>query len=365
MDIRDGWVDVRAICGQTDGEPDDPWRCEVAMRRAPASDSTDTDFWVDQRHEPDAREHMEHVLNTAFVPMAVSIGSPGVQVPFQARLLHRRVHDLGLVEAETGPCAGTRGSSRISRSSTDYIAVLILREGEERVSQGGEHAVLCGGDVVVCDTQRAMSFEMPRPARKHILLAPRTAIEEITGTAWPAEAMMLSAANPATYLLTSHLDALLHTAAHLSPEAAMAARTATLYLLAAAASPDGTQLTAEAAPELLVDAMKKWIDAHLLDPELCPAEVAAAHAVSLRTAQRLFRQTDESLAAYIRRRRLTRARHALLSAVSISEIAHHYGFYDAGHFTRAFKAEYGTTPAVYRANGKRPAATSTASHRVG
>jgi AraC-like DNA-binding protein len=293
---------------------------------------------------------MEHVLNTAFVPMAMSIGSPNTQFPFQARLHHRRIHDLALVDAETGPCAGTRGISRISRSSTDYIAVLILCEGEERVSQGGELAVLCGGDVVVCDTQRAMSFEMPRPARKQILLAPRTAIEEITGTAWPAQAMMLSATNPATHLLTSHLDALIHTAEHLSPAAAMAARTATLYILAAAASPDGTQLTAEAAPDLLVDAMKKWIEAHLLDPDLCPAEVAAAHAVSLRTAQRLFQHTDESLAAYIRGRRLTRARHALLSAASINEIAHHYGFYDAGHFTRAFKAEYGTTPAAYRAN---------------
>ena len=318
------------------------------MQRLPTPDGTGTDFWVDQRHESDAREHMEHVLNTAFVPMAVSIGSPDARIPFQARLHHRRVHDLALVEAETGPCAGTRGTSRISRSSTDYIAVLILREGEERVSQGGEQAVLCGGDVVVCDTQLAMSFEMPRPARKQILLAPRTAVEEITGTAWPAGAMMLSAANPATHLLTSHLDALIHTAAHLSPAAQMAARTATLYLLAAAASPDGTQLTAETAPELLVEAMKKWIDAHLLDPDLRPAEVAAAHAVSLRTAQRLFQHNDESLAAYIRRRRLTRARNALLGAASINEIAHHYGFYDAGHFTRAFKAEYGTTPAAYR-----------------
>jgi AraC-like DNA-binding protein len=96
--------------------------------------------------------------------------------------------------------------------------------------------------------------------------------------------------------------------------------------------------------------MKKWIEGHLLDPGLCPAEVAAAHAVSLRTAQRLFQHSDESLASYIRRRRVSRARDALISATSINEIAHHYGFCDAGHFARAFKAEYGTTPAAYRAS---------------
>lgn len=319
------------------------------MQTSRMPDSTSTSFRVDQRHESDARERWEHVLDTAFVPMAIRIGSLDAQFPFLGLLRHRRIHDLGLIEAECGPCAGTRGSTRISRSTSDYIAVLTLREGQERVSQDGEDAVLGDGDVVVCDTQRAMSFEMPRDSRKQILLAPRTAIEEITGTAWPAAALMLSAANPATHLLTNHLDALIHTVEHLSPVAAMAARTATLYLLAAAASPHSTRLAAETVPEVLVEAMKKWIEAHLLDPGLCPAEVAAAHAVSLRTAQRLFQHADESLAAYIRRRRLVRARGALIGATTINEIAHRYGFYDAGHFTRAFKAEYGTTPAAYRA----------------
>lgn len=100
------------------------------------------------------------------------------------------------------------------------------------------------------------------------------------------------------------------------------------------------------------------VDQHLLDPDLCPAAVATAHAVSLRTAQRLFHHSDDSLAAYIRRRRLTRARNALLSATTISEIAHHYGFYDAGHFTRAFKAEYDTSPSpspsAYRKSWSHP-----------
>jgi AraC-like DNA-binding protein len=325
------------------------------MQRSPTPDSSGADFWVDQRHESDAREHMEHVLDSAFVPMAVRIGSSDTRFPFQAHLQHRRIHDLALVDARTGPCAGSRGNSRISRSSTDYIAVLMLCEGEERVSQGGADAVLGGGDVVVCDTQRAMSFEMPRPGRKHILLAPRTAVEEITGTAWPAAAMMLSSTNPATHLLTSHLDALMDATAHLSAAAALATRTATLYLLAAVASQDGTQFAAEAAPGSLVDAMKRWIDAHLLDPGLGPAQVAAAHAISLRTAQRLFQHSDESLASYIRGRRLSRARLALLSGASINDVAHHYGFYDTGHFTRVFKTEFGATPAAYRAAQGNPA----------
>jgi AraC-like DNA-binding protein len=294
------------------------------------------------------------VINSAFVPMAVRIGTPDLPTPFRGHVRQHSLGDLGLVDAESGPCAGSRGPSRIRRSTSDYIAVLILRRGSERVTQDGERALLSGGDVLICDTQRALSFDMTTPAHKQMLLVPRGAIEEVTGRSWPAAAMLLRPDTPATQLLANHLDGLIRTSAELPTDAALAARTATLYLLAGAASPSCTELTADSAPQLLREAMKRWIEHHLLDPDLCPAAVAAAHAMSLRTAQRLFQHDDESLAAYIRRRRLARARAALLSATPISEIAHHYGFYDAGHFTRTFKAEYGTTPASYRADWKHP-----------
>lgn len=322
-----------------------------AQDRSPAP--ADLHFELDGS-EPDARDHWEHAIGQAFASMAVRIAENDDGEPFRAKVRLNRIHDLAFVDAVTGPCAGVRGRSRLRREPSEHLAVLMLRHGLERVEQGGMQATLRRGDVLICDTQQALSFDMPGAARKQMLLAPRSAVEALTGASWPTEAVFLSAAEPATALLTGHLETLLDSAAVMSPPAAHALRNATLYLVAAAADPAGSRLAADTVPDRLVASMKRWIDDHILDPQLCPAAVAAAHAISLRTAQRLFQGDDESLSTHIRRRRLMRARQALLSAAPIGEIAHRYGFYDAGHFTRVFKAEYGINPGAYRRNWHRP-----------
>jgi AraC-like DNA-binding protein len=51
----------------------------------------------------------------------------------------------------------------------------------------------------------------------------------------------------------------------------------------------------------------------------------------------------------VRARRLARAREDLTdSDRPISVIAHRWGFSDTGHFSRSFKAHYGSSPTDYR-----------------
>jgi len=57
---------------------------------------------------------------------------------------------------------------------------------------------------------------------------------------------------------------------------------------------------------------KAHIDHHLHDPTLCPASVAAALHVSLRTLYRAFDEQDQPAAAWIRQRRLERCRRDLI-----------------------------------------------------
>jgi AraC-like DNA-binding protein len=58
------------------------------------------------------------------------------------------------------------------------------------------------------------------------------------------------------------------------------------------------------------------------------------------------------VAGWIRERRLERCRRALLDPAlrhwSVSAIAAHWGFVDAAHFSRVFRAAYGLPPAEYR-----------------
>ncbi|MQY24184.1 Transcriptional activator FeaR [Nocardia sp. RB20] len=69
-----------------------------------------------------------------------------------------------------------------------------------------------------------------------------------------------------------------------------------------------------------------------------------------RTLHRAFAQLEESVAAYIRRRRLEQARLDLTTSrgrPNVAEVGARWHFADSSHFIRAFKKQYGETPAQF------------------
>lgn len=84
--------------------------------------------------------------------------------------------------------------------------------------------------------------------------------------------------------------------------------------------------------------------------ELRLAPLAGAAGISAGHLARTFRQRfGRSLGAYARERRLQRAASLLRGGpCSIAEVAGAVGFCDQAHFTRAFKARFGITPAAFR-----------------
>jgi AraC family transcriptional regulator, positive regulator of tynA and feaB len=96
-------------------------------------------------------------------------------------------------------------------------------------------------------------------------------------------------------------------------------------------------------------AMDRFIEQHLLDDAVTPAAIATAHGVSTRTVNRIFNATGQTVSEVIRVRRLARARDELTKTDRpISAIAHRWGFSDTSHFSRTFKAHYGSSPSDYR-----------------
>lgn len=130
--------------------------------------------------------------------------------------------------------------------------------------------------------------------------------------------------------------------------------TALLDLFAAAltARADRGQPALDSPGRLLVTRIRAYIEAHLADPALSPAEVAAAHHISLRYLYKLFEPSGESVAGRIRRRRLERCRRDLLDPTTadrpVATIAARHGLTNPAHFSRLFKAAYGASPAEYR-----------------
>ncbi|MET8957947.1 AraC family transcriptional regulator [Streptomyces sp. NPDC004096] len=99
-----------------------------------------------------------------------------------------------------------------------------------------------------------------------------------------------------------------------------------------------------------VEAAKSFIEKNIIIADLSPSMIAQTLGVSLRTLHRSFAETDDSVMALVRRRRLQGAHDELLrtgSAISVSEIAARWHFSDASHFIRQFKSSYGASPAAY------------------
>jgi AraC-like DNA-binding protein len=102
----------------------------------------------------------------------------------------------------------------------------------------------------------------------------------------------------------------------------------------------------------LLGQIKGYVEDQLGDPGLGPASIAAAHHISPRYLRKLFEGEGDSVARWIRSRRLEHCRRDLsrleMCDKSVSSVAAHWGLTDAAHFSRLFKAAYGRSPRDYR-----------------
>lgn len=120
-----------------------------------------------------------------------------------------------------------------------------------------------------------------------------------------------------------------------------------------------TSLALETRQRTLTLRIRAFIEKNLDDPGLTPRSVAEAHHISPSYLHRLFQHEEETIAAWIRRRRLERVRRDLadpdLSATTISALAARWGFSCGADFSRIFRRTYGVTPREYKSQLRRAA----------
>jgi AraC family transcriptional activator of tynA and feaB len=291
------------------------------------------ELWtINARGTDDVADQWEQILSAAYVPWTVAIPERPHPDAFQAWLRRWRIDDLTLVDGKCGPCSGTRTSHQRVDADGEFVAVMLVQAGTETISQRHIEATMTPGDVVAWDSTNRNRFTIREPLSKRSMLIP----------------------------LTTYLDTLTQLLPGFDSAAASAARTAALVLLVGALRSDSDVSSAEIVRPALRASIEQYIERHLLDGAVTPAAIASAHWVSVRTVNRVFRATGQTVCEVIRARRLARAREDLTeSDRPISAIAHRWGFSDTSHFSRTFKAHYGSSPTDYRnaLSLRRPAAS--------
>ncbi|MFJ5306989.1 helix-turn-helix domain-containing protein [Streptomyces sp. NPDC088350] len=229
----------------------------------------------------------------------------------------------------------------------DHIGLYMVRRGAWEVSglPDLDRHTVPAGQFLLRDFGRPLPFEIEPHSTTHFLFLPSAMLRPLLRD----RSFLGSVDSAEARLLMSHIAMVRRTSADLSPAGSYAAYQALLELAKAVAMGRFDDVEPQLAPAL-AQAAKDLANSHLAEPELSPMMLARELNVSVSTLQRAFAAAGESVAAYIRGRRLEEARLALGAPhgrLSVSEIAAHWQFADSSHFIRAFKKRYGQTPTEY------------------
>jgi AraC family transcriptional regulator, positive regulator of tynA and feaB len=255
-----------------------------------------------------------------------------------------------LVDCAASPFLGHRGRAVMAPESRqeDILGFQIVCKGVETVREGARVLAVTAGDVVIWDGHTPTDVEIVEAFHKRTLLFPRDRVLAVCPRLAELRALPPLHDNGPARLLVRYMNALAVEPA-LEGAAGVAAGNAALELLRAAVEPcvpTGRAATREA----MRAEIRRYVKTHLQDPELGPASIARAYAISVRALHALFEDVDASVAGLVRTERLARCLEDLQrpNGGSVTDIAFRWGFCDAAHFSRVFKRAFGLTPSEVR-----------------
>ncbi|MER7706560.1 helix-turn-helix domain-containing protein [Kitasatospora sp. NPDC097605] len=103
----------------------------------------------------------------------------------------------------------------------------------------------------------------------------------------------------------------------------------------------------------LLSRIRAHIEENLADPDLSPESIARSQHISVRYLHKLFQPDGMTVGQWVRRRRLEACRRELERSsrrqISVSAVAHRWGFVSHSHFSRAFREAFGVSPREWQA----------------
>jgi AraC-like DNA-binding protein len=228
--------------------------------------------------------------------------------------------------------------------------------GSSVLIQDGREATLTPGDFTLYDTDRPYTLAFSDPHRMLVLVFPRdmlglpeSRLAGLTATRLPgAGGGLATLIGPFLAQVADLLD-------EVDTRGGVRLAGNVLDLLGTVLTErlDCSPADPDRAHRALMLQITSFIEEHLGEADLAPAQIAAAHHISLRQLHKLFHASGTTVAGWIRQRRLERCGHDLRdprwSGRPVAAIGARWGYPDPAHFSRLFKAAYGVGPRDYRA----------------
>jgi AraC-like DNA-binding protein len=269
-----------------------------------------------------------------------------------------RSFDLGTVRI-TDICGNEhvveRNAPMLRTYPKDSIFACLLLEGGGFFYQSGQCVPIHPGDVLVYSTDIPYLYGFTRDSRQLIVEADAGRLLGACPAHRPRapvklDAQLRSGRLLARALCSTAVDFVENPYAEKAADVAAKAQSLLRVLLVASAPGKRGEWPDAALWKLLRAEM--FIAEHLADPDLSALLIARGMNISVRHLNRLFAARQSSVTQWIWSQRLARAEEDLVSprsrSVPIGEVAYRWAFANQAHFSRSFKARYGSTPTEYR-----------------
>jgi AraC-like DNA-binding protein len=279
-----------------------------------------------------------------FVPLAVEpVGSA-----LRGRVAGRSVAETRLRRIQATRHTFERRTSDIRAEDPGVLHLLCQDRGQAAVEQDGRTATLAPGDLLLYDSSRAFSFRTGEEFQFTICLLPKRLLPLPERVQKEHTARVFSSREGVGAAAAALLTSIARHVTEPDPSQELALQQAMVSMYVALMSEDGASGN---PPTVHLSLAKSFIVRNLGDPDLCPADVAAACNLSLSYLHRIFASDGTTVAGYLREKRLQAARHDLSSTAvnePVIQVAQRWGITNPAHFSRMFKKRFGLTPGELR-----------------
>lgn len=237
----------------------------------------------------------------------------------------------------------------------NHVLVMIPIQGDGTIEQGGKNIHFTEGDITFRTTRMPSTFRATTSCQLLALSLPASRFfgiyadlsKRFVPSIGKSESNLVRAAS-------EHLAHVFPALPQLTPASAFFAEQSFVSLLAAIYC----ESIAKESAEFEHCGHDRWqqlatyVEANLCNSELSVEAITRELRISKRLIHRLFEARNTQYSAYLRTRRLERARGELsnsrLGGLSVGEIAFRNGFNDPSHFNRCFRQHFGCPPGTFR-----------------